>query len=282
MRIFLHIHIGILIPLNLLSMTLSRFSFFATCILWCQILAGQDPNQTLDPFEKEASQADTLTRFVIQGGVMLGLNKPDALQMDGVYLQELLNSPSVYEQLFEKLGGEFYLGDLSGEPLGNLSLTGRLRPMPGLSGGIKIGPSFEFMTGIHLFTVEWKSNLPITVLPSDGSSPVLHEAELFQSSKGTLLNASLKAFLMPTRLRPYFEVGGRAQMVVKHLAEIRVNGGEVVFIEEAFDHEFSPFAAFGLRADVYKRFYGDVVLSFGKLPGVEWTPALGFSFGFWL
>jgi hypothetical protein len=282
MRTFLHIHIDILIPLNLLTMTLSRFSFFATCILWCQILAGQDPNQTLDPGDKEASQADTLPRFVIQGGVMLGLNKPDPLQVDGVYLQEVTISPSVFLRLFETLGGEFYIGNLSGEPVDNLSLTGRLQPMPGLTGGIKIGPSFEFMTSIHLFRVAWKGDFPITVFPSDGSSPIQHEAELFQSSKGTLLNASLKAFLMPTRLRPYIEVGGRAQLVVKHLAEIRVNGGEVAFNEEAFDHEFSPFAAFGLRADIYKRFYGDVVLSFGKLPGVEWTPALGFSFGFWL
>lgn len=261
-------------------MPLFRFLFFVISILWCQILAGQNPNQMLDPSDTEAKLTDTLPRFVIQGGVMLGLNKPDPLHVNGVSLQIFANRHPIWESFFELLGGEFYFGDLSGEPVGNLSLTGRLLPMPGLSGGIKIGPSFEFMTGIHLFTAEWKGNFPITVYPSDGSSTVQHEAELFQSAKGTLLNASLKAFLMPTRLRPYIEAGGRAQLVSKHHAEIRVNGGEVAFNEEALDHEFSPFAAFGLRADIYKRFYGDVVLSYGKLPGAEWTPALGFNFGF--
>jgi hypothetical protein len=276
----LNLTITYLLPLNLYSMPLFRFLFFVIGILWCQILAGQDPNQMLDPSDAEAKLTDSLPRFVIQGGVMLGLNKPNPLQMDGVYLQEMTSNPSMVGRLFETLGGEYYIGNLAGEPVSHLSLSGRLRPMPGLSGGIKIGPSFEFMTGIHLFAAEWKGNFPITVYPLDGSSPVQHEAELFQSAKGTLFNASLKAFLMPTRIRPYIEVGGRAQLVVTHLAEIRVNGGEVAVNEEALDHEFSPFAAFGLRADIYKRFYGDVALCYGKLPGVEWTPALGFNFGF--
>lgn len=261
-------------------MPLFRFVFFVTSILWCQILAGQSPKQSLDPSDTESKLTDTLPRFVIQGGVMLGLNKPNTLQVDGVYLANLANSQPIYGSLLQLLGGDFILQDLTPEPVGNLSLTGRLLPMPGLSGGIKIGPSFEFMTGVHLFTAEWKGDFPITVYPSDGSSTVQHEAELFQSAKGTLLNASLKAFLMSNRFRPYIEVGGRAQLVVKHLAEIRVNGGEVVFNEEALDHEFSPFAALGLRADIYKRFYGEVVLSYGKLPGAEWTPAIGIYLGF--
>jgi hypothetical protein len=243
-------------------------------------LWGQDPWQPLDLTGEESKVLVTEPLFSLQAGVLLGLKQPEALTKDGVRFQETLNDPVVFEKLFETLGGEFYLGTLDGEPVSAIELKGRLLPLPGIAGGVRVGPSFELQTGIHLFTAEWKGNFPITVYPSDGSSPVQHEAELFQSAKGTLLNASLKAFLMSNRFRPYIEAGGRAQLVGKHKAELRVNGGEVAFNQEALDHEFSPFGAFGLRADIYKRFYGDVVLSYGKLPGAKWTPALGFNFGF--
>ena len=85
---------------------------------------------------------------------------------------------------------------------------------------------------------------------------------------------------MPTRFRPYIEVGGRAQLIGKQLAEIRVNGGEVALNEEALDHEYSPFASLGLRADFYKSIYGDVALSYGKLPGAGWSPSIGVNLGF--
>ncbi|MCW5923266.1 MAG: hypothetical protein KIS77_13045 [Saprospiraceae bacterium] len=196
-------------------------------------------------------------------------------------LQKAAFTPGTFEQLFERLGGEFFIGNPSGQPSQSVEMSGTTSAMPGLRLGVRVGKRFEIRAGGQYFQTKWSGTVPVLVMPPfphDPPQPKTLQGTLSAASSGILAEADLAFFFTEGRVRPYMRGGVRGQFPMQGESGAEIAGVALPLEIEPLATEFSPFGGAGLRWNVAKNIFVEAGASYGKVSG-NFVPSAEFGIG---
>ncbi len=242
-------------------------------------IAAQSPWERINLTGYEAKIIRINPRFHIGIQGQFPLNRPDALQVDGPALQQELLTPEVFENLFETLGGEFFIGEFTGPITQEFSLKGRLQPMPGLTAGFRMGKHMELQTGLSLFRVNWSGSFPYSVIPADGQPPFTEQGKLTATSEGVITDLALAAYFTETAFRPFVRAGVRGQFVIDQRGTARLGTATVSRNISPVEQTIQPFGGLGYRFVPTPRFAINLGANFSRLPGMNWKVSAAIESG---
>ncbi len=206
-------------------------------------------------------------------------------QLHDNFTRNITAQPEVFEMLTEQLGGVFIPGDNtdpSQHILPDATLRASAQVIPGLQLGFSPIRNLEFTAGAHYFRRTFTGRFPITVIPFEDPAPRIEYGAITASSQGLLLDAGLK-YLLPGKVRPYVEAGGRWLGVLQHLTQMQVAGLAFPFDEIEIPSGFSGYAGAGVRAYIGSHAYVQAGAILAKWPGADYAPgghvSLGWTFG---
>lgn len=220
--------------------------------------------------------------IVFTGGFTLGDVSPQKIEF--FQLQNAAFRPETAEQLFEKLIGQFFIGDPSNQKQ-NLEMTGRTQVMLGLRLGLRLGKRFELRAGGQYFKTKWSGEFTVFVLPhfpQEPTQPKTLQGNAKASASGFLAETNLAFFFTDGAVRPYMEVGVRGQFPTQNSSEADIAGVLFPLEVKSVATKFSPFGGAGLRWHFLKNGFLEAGATFGKLPGGNFQSALeaGVGWGF--
>lgn len=190
-------------------------------------------------------------------------------------LQNAAYAPETAVQLFEKLGGEFMIGNTSGPQKQTVALPGRMQTSPGLQAGARIGSRFEVRVNAQHFRSEWSGVFPVVILPFQEEHPLppkTTEGSISTSSSGFMVNLETAFFVTRGNVRPYVAGGVSGLFPVQAQSEAEIAGVSLPLNIERAESSFSPLGAVGLRWIFWKNAFLDAGCSYGKLPDGEYHP----------
>lgn len=182
------------------------------------------------------------------------------------FVQAVYEDPEQFERLLELLMGEFFPGSLTGEMPEAIHLTGSTQLMPALSLMLALSPSLEVKLSGHYFRSNWSGKLSAAVIPFEGDpyiEPVLMEA----AADGLLADLSLRYYLSRRSLRPYAELGARAQLPISSSSGMVFAGQDLPLHLETVAKDFAPFAGAGLRVRIGRSVFAEAGATFARWPG---------------
>jgi hypothetical protein len=211
--------------------------------------------------------------------LMQGPGLPDQLN-DAVFAD-----PALFEQLMERLGGEFFIGDPDAATFPGVEMGGENRLIPGL--GLGVGFCFGLELGLRLgwFQTSWSGYFPYTVFPFSAGEPTVMQGVLSASASGLLGDAQARYYLPGRVLRPYIGGGVRGQWALSQSSSADMAGVALPFETTAMPAPiFSVFGDAGLRLNLGRNAYVQAGASYAKGPGSEnygvmGEAGLGWRFG---
>ena len=253
---------------------------FVNALLWAAILPTF--SQTVwNRIPLTGSGAKIITvvrepRFNVRltGTFPMGDISPQNIQ--SAALQNAAYAPETLGQLFEKLGGEFFLGSPSGQNQQSIEMSGQMRALPGVGLGIRLGRRFEFRAGLEQFRSEWSGQFPVIVFPHEQGQPVppkTLQGSIHASASGVLINLETAFFITGGSIRPYLSGGIRGQFPMNMDSGAEIAGVSLPLEIEPVETSFSPFAAAGVQWNFWKNAFLDAGCSFGQWPGGDYGPA---------
>lgn len=195
-------------------------------------------------------------------------------------------SPEIMGQLFEKLGGPFFIGGPSSQPTQTVELVGQTQAMPGLRVGLRLGNRFELRAGGQYFQSKWSGEFPVFVLPhfpqEQPQSKTL-QGSASASTSGMLLEIDMVFFVAGGGVvRPFVKGGVRGQFALQNSSGASIEGAALPLEVSPVETAFSPFGGAGLQVSFLKNGFVEAGCSFGKLPDGDYKPSLvvGVGWGF--
>lgn len=215
----------------------------------------------------------------LTGSLPLGDLTPRPIEFPA--LRNAAFSPGIAEQLFEKLNGEFFIGDPSGQSQKGVEMSGQMQAMPGLRVGIRVGARFELQAAAQHFRAEWTGAFPVMVFPHDGQSkPKTLQGNLSASLSEVLLDAGMVFFISGRGMvRPYLKGGMRTQMPISSTNNAEIAGIPLALESEQPETAFSAFGGAGVRVHFLKNAFADAACSYGHLADGDYRPSLELGFG---
>lgn len=215
----------------------------------------------------------------LTGSLPLGDLTPRPIEFPA--LQNAAFSPGIAEQLFEKLSGEFFIGDPSGQSQNGVEMSGQTQAMPGLRLGLRLGTRFELQAAAQYFRANWSGAFPVMVFPHDGQSiPKTLQGSISASASGILLDVGTVFFLSGRSVvRPYLKGGVRAQLPVDNANRAEIAGIALPLEMEQIETAFSPHGGAGVRVGFLKNAFADAGCSYGRLPDGDYRPSLELGIG---
>lgn len=214
------------------------------------------------------------------GAFLLGGVSPQ--NIDVAKFQNAAVSPGTFEQLFEKLGGEFFMGSPSGQPGPAIELSGQTQMMPGLRVGLRLGKRFEICAGSQYFQSKWSGEFPVLVFPhfnQEQPQPKTLQGHANASVSGILANIETAFFLTNGAVQPYLKAGIRGQFSMQHEQGADIAGVSLPIEAAPTKTRFSPFGSAGVRGCFLKNVFAEAGFSFGELPNGDYQPALELGIG---
>jgi hypothetical protein len=210
----------------------------------------------------------------------LGDVSPQNIQL--TTLQNAAYSPETMGQLFEKLGGQFFLGSPSGQEQQTVEMSGQMSALPGVGLGMRLGKRFELRAGFEQFRSEWSGQFPVMVFPHEQGQPVppkTLQGSIHALASGVLLNIETAFFFTGGSLRPYLSGGVRGQFPIHTDSGAEIAGVSLPLEIEVVGTSFSPYAGAGLQWNFWKNAFLKAECTFGQLPGGAYSPAAGAGVG---
>ena len=226
----------------------------------------------------------------VGAGFSLPFNRPEGIyishaQLHDNFARSITTQPEVFEHLTERLEGLFIPGDNTNpnqHTLPDATLRASAQVIPGLQLGFSPIRNLEFTIGAHYFRSTFDDRFPITVFPFEDPAPRIEYGAITSTSQGLLLDAGLK-YLLPGKVRPYVEAGGRRLSVLQHETRMEVAGMEFSFDDTKISSGFSGYAGAGVRAYIGSHAYVQAGATLAKWPGANYTPgghvSVGWTFG---
>jgi hypothetical protein len=190
-------------------------------------------------------------------------------------------SPAVFEQLMEKLEGEFFIGNPGSEQNQIFTLTGQQKIAPGLWLGLGLGRRFEVRAGASWFRREWSGQFPVTVFPFQGTETRQVSGGLQAEATGVFAETDLAFFFGDGRYRPYLHGGLRGVFTGSYTPAADLAGVELSLPDQAAETDFAPSVGGGIRAGFARKGFADLSVSYGKVPGGEYAPAIKLGVGWY-
>lgn len=207
------------------------------------------------------------------------------VQLHDNFTRSMTAQPEVFEQMMERLEGVFVPGintNPSQHTLPEATLRASTHVMPGLQLGFSPARNLEFSLGAHYFRSAFSGRFPITVFPFENPAPRIEYGAINASSNGLLLDVGLK-YLLPGKVRPYVEAGGRRLSVLQNETHMEIAGLKLPFDEIKTAAGFSAYAGAGVRAYLMSNAYVQAGAMLSKWPGSEYTlgghVSMGWTFG---
>lgn len=226
----------------------------------------------------------------VGGGISLPFNNPEGIyishtQLHDNFARSITTQPEVFEMLIEQFEGVFVLGEQlnpSQNVLPDATLRTSVQVIPGLQLGFSPTRNLELSIGAHYFRSTFADRFPITVYSFENPAPRIEYGAITASSQGLLLDAGVK-YMLPGKVRPYVEAGGRRLSVLQHEAQMEVAGLEFPFDETKVSSGFSGYAGAGVRAYIGAHAYVQAGAVMTKWPGSQYEPggqlSVGWTFG---
>ncbi len=222
---------------------------------------------------------DQMIYFTAAPSILYPLSNPDPRTMEFNALQEAVFSPEVFEALFERLQGEFVLGNMLSTQNQPIRLEGSSQIMPGIRLGIGLGRHFEVQTGAQYFQSKWSGYFPVTVFPFEGTQPQVIQGNLHAAASGILAEADAAYFLSNGAFQPFVKAGARAQIPTQNSSGGDLAGVSIPVEMPGLELSVAPFGGLGARIGLGARGYADLTGTYGKIPGGGYAPALDVSVG---
>ncbi len=266
---------------NLFSFNTSLVALFLIAALPA---IGQTPWSQLPLTGANAKiiQAVHQPRINIGGAYTFPLGGVADQNIEFAALQHAAFAPGTFEQLFEKLGGEFFIGNPSGQPTQTAGLSGRAEAMPGLRLGVRLGTRFELRATAQHFRAEWSGEFPVLVLPQfsqDYQQPKTLLGNVNTSLSAVLVDIGSAFFIGNGVINPYLEGGVRGQFPMQMESGAEIAGVSLPLETEPVGASFSPFGGAGVRCVFLKNGFVEADCSFGKLASGDYQPAIGIGVG---
>jgi hypothetical protein len=260
---------------------------FITALSWAAAssVSGQTVwnNIPLTGAEAKIISAARQPRFNVSltGAFPLGGISPQNIPL--ATLQNAAFSPETAGQLFEKLGGQFFIGNPSGQHAQTVELAGQTQAMPGLRLGVRVGSRFEISAAAQHFQSEWSGKFPVMVLSyqqEPPAQPKTLQSSVSASVSGVLLDVETVFFVSGRGIvRPYLKGGARGQFPMQTESRAEIAGVVLPLEIEPVETSFSPFGGAGASWHFWKNAFVDAGCVFGKIPGGDYAPALEASIG---
>lgn len=197
-------------------------------------------------------------------------------------VQSAAFTPGAVEQLFEQLGGQFFIGNLSGQPSQSVEMNGQTQAMPGLRLGVRTGSRFEIRAGAQHFKSEWSGDFPIFVMPQfphEPAQPKTLQGSTSASASGMLLDVETVFFVAGRGVvQPYLKGGLRGQFPMQSESAAEIAGVSLPLEVEPLTTEFSPFGGAGARLNFLKNAFVEAGLTYAKSAG-RYSAEVGASLG---
>lgn len=226
----------------------------------------------------------------VGAGASLPFQNPEGIyispaQLHDNFTRSMTTQPEVIEQMMERLGGVFVPGvntNPSQHTLPDASLQASAQIMPGLQLGFSPTRNLEFSIGAHYFSSTFTGRFPITVFPFENPTPRIESGAINASSYGLLLDVGLK-YMLPGKVQPYVEAGGRRLSVLRNETYMEIAGLQLPFDEIKTASGFSAYAGAGVRAHLGSNAYLQAGAMLTQWPGSGYAPggnvSLGWTFG---
>lgn len=193
-------------------------------------------------------------------------------QLADNFTRSITSRPEIFERLVEQLGGIFVAGEQlnpSQHVFPDANLRASSTTIPGISLGLNLNRNLELSLGAHYFSSRWSGQFPVTVFPFQGTQPRIEQGFIHSSAKGILADVGLR-YLLPGKVRPYIEAGGRGQFVLDNQSSMEVGGMDLPFEMPALKSGFSGYAGGGVRAYLGRSLYVQAGATFTRWPGSEY------------
>ncbi len=239
--------------------------------------------QRSDATGRRGTEQASVPRGLIGGSVSMP-SRPTAIDLGEDrfwenYFQAVFVDPSVLEQLFERFGGEFFPGNLSGPEESEWQLDGSASLMPGVFVGMNLLDKLEIVLGLHLFHNKWEKSFPMIVFPFETDGPKQEQGVLHASANGILTQASLR-YVFPGQVQPYFEAGIGKTIITDSHSSMVLAGLELPFDIPGISSRFSAHVGAGVRVVSRSNMFLQAGASFGHWPGTDFRLGGSLSVGY--
>lgn len=222
------------------------------------------------------------SRFSVSLSGLMPLGDIAPQQVQRQDLETVFHAPGIFEQIMERLGGEFSIGDLSGHTTQNFGMRGTTKAMPGLRLGYRLGNRLELRAGGHYFQTKWSGNFPVVVFPNEQNPsmpPQTLQGTLAASSSGILAETDLAYFFTAGTIRPFVNAGIRGQFPTQNESGATLAGVAMPLETTPLGSSYSPFGGAGLRVEFLKNGFLDANASYAKMPGGGYAPSASLNAG---
>lgn len=252
---------------------LSFFVMSAFPGLQAQKPAPKPPTVTpeVNVVKPEAKKVKEFARWQITVGMQLPFRKPNDRFVDQVTVMNFMTAPGTYEQIFDHLGGTFYVGPPDPPILSAITLSSDYLLIPGIGLTYRHSRFIESFFRFHYYQTKFSSRFPITVSPQDPiGNPYTVTGGLDVRTQGLIADVGLVALLTPGKIRPMVRSGVRAQLAIDHESNLYVHDLTYSWPSKADKNVFLPYAGAGIRFEFGRNICLDAGLNFGYLPALKW------------
>lgn len=194
-------------------------------------------------------------------------------QLSDNFTRSITAQPAVFEQMMERMEGVFVPGigtHPSQHTLPDATLRASVQVIPGLQLGFSPIRNLEFSLGAHYFRNTFTGQFPITVFSFENPMPRIEYGAISASSHGLLFDIGGR-YLLPGKVQPFVEAGGRRLSVLQNEAHMEVAGLELPFDEIKMASGFSAYAGAGVRAYLGSKAWLQAGAMLTRWPGSEYA-----------
>ncbi|MBX2927221.1 MAG: hypothetical protein KF852_05245 [Saprospiraceae bacterium] len=186
--------------------------------------------------------------------------------------EAVFSDPVLLGYLFERLGGEFFIGDPNNGNTEGIAMSGSNRVIPGISMGLGFCSGLELGLRVHQFSASWSGTFPYTVFPGGTGRMGNYTGALAASATGLLGDVQARYYLPGRMVRPYLGVGARGQWVFSNSSSAEMAGVALPFEMNPVAHNtFSAFGDAGIRFYLGRSAYLQAGASYARGPVAEYA-----------
>lgn len=247
-----------------------------------ETIPGRQQEDAKTPARRSPGQASVPQGFF--GGSVSLPSMPSAIEMEENrfwenYNQAVFADPSVFEQLLERFGGEFFPEEPFIPNESGLQLQGSTNVMPGIFAGLSLLNNLEISLGLHWFHNKWESSFPVIVFPFEGTGSLNEQGVLQASVIGIITQISLR-YVFSGRIKPYLEAGFGRAFITDSQSNMVLADIELPFEILSITPDYSFNAGAGVRFLAGNNFFIQAGMALSNWPGSGFRPVGNMSAGY--